>query len=436
MAVCAGDEPADLTPILTPIREKFQAPGVAAAAIRDGRLIALGASGVRDLHSQEPVALADRSLIGSCGKAATRLLVGRLVDKKLLRWDSSLAELFPDMAMRDEYKTVTIGDIIGHRGGIQPYTMISPQRTPILFEVSGSPRENRAAFIAHLLSEEPAAPPKTKFVYSNAGYGLLGHIAERVTDKSYEKLMRDEVFGPLGMTSATVGMPAAVAKFHGWVGHERTPDGFKPVPARHGLPGIAPAGMMSCSIEDFAKLGAALVDVESGKPTEFLGSAAIEKLPELRPGGPGEGQVFFGGDGHYTAAFALWPSKGLAIVVQSNAGNSDDLCEAIVKAVRTAVAPEIANDDMIQAGSPQQRGRYGFQIKAEGDEDTWTVGLVEAGSIAEKAGVKEGDRIIAVNDKALSEIPVDDRLAALKQSPVTIRFERAGKPIEFTMRLP
>lgn len=427
----------DLSVLISKVRGQFHAPGVAAAVTRDGQLVAIGVSGVRGLDLQEAVAKTDRSLIGSCGKSATRLLIGRLVEKDKLRWDSTLAELLPDVKMREEYGSVTVGNIIGHRGGIPAYTRISPKHTPILFEQIGSPREQRAAFVAYLLSEPPAAPPRTRFVYSNAGYGLLGHIAERVADKSYEQLMRDEVFRPLGMSSAIVGLPSDAQSIPGWIGHERTPQGFEQVKrARTGLPGIAPAGMMSLSIEDFAKLGAALVNVEAGKPTDFLGRAAIEKLPELRPGSKeSEGEIFLGGDGQYTAAFALWPSLGLSIVVESNAGDSDDLCKAIVDIVRGEVAPEIPSRKSQAGGSPKQK-RYGFQIVAEGDDDNWLVGLVEADSPAAAAGLKQGDRIVSINNTPLAKLSADERSKELKQSLLKLQVERDGKPIDISMRLP
>ncbi len=424
--------PIDLTPVIEPIRQKFNAPGVAAAVVRDGKLIAAGATGVRNLQTKEPVALGDRSLIGSCGKAATRLLIGRLVDKGKLRWDSTLRDLLPDVSMRQEYKSV---NIVGHRGGLQPYTMINPAKTPILFNHSGSPREQRAAFVAHLLSESPAAQPKTKMVYSNAGYGLLGHIAERLADKSYEQLMRDEVFRQLDMKSAVVSVPGKLTDLPAWSGHMRSKDGFEPAPARSGLPAIAPAGMMSMSIEDFAKLAAALVQVEQRKPSEFLGTAAIEKLPELRPGSSGEGEIFFGGDGHYTAAFALWPSKGLGIVVESNAGSSDDLCRVLVTAAREAAATELAS-----SASPPPAGsqppRYGIQIQAEAEDDSWSVLAVEPGLPAEKAGLKKGDQILAINDTPLDKLSPDDRTAAFKKSPLSLQINRDGKPLTLTLQLP
>jgi len=430
-------ETRDLGDLVGKVREQFRAPAVAAAVTRNGQLVAIGVSGVRGLEGQEAVSKTDRSMIGSRGKSATRLLIGRLVEKGKLRWDSTLAELLPDVEMREAYASVTIGDIIAHRGGLPAYTRVSPNDTPILFEQNGPPREQRAAFAAHLLAEAPAAPPKTRFAYSNAGYGLLGHIAERIADTSFEQLMRDEVFRPLGMSSAIVGLPGESQTVPGWIGHERTPKGFEQVKrARTGLPAIAPAGMMSLSIEDFAKLGAALVDVETGKPTEFLGRAAIEKLPELRPGSKGtEGEVFLGGDGQYTAALALWPGRGLCIVVESNAGDSDDLCEALVNAVRAEVAPEIPSRESHAGGTPKQK-RYGFQILAEGDDNNWLVGLVEAESPAATAGLKQGDRIVLINGSPLEDLSANERSDRLRQPLLNLKVERDGKPVDISMRLP
>lgn len=428
--------PIDLTPVIEPVRERFRAPAVAAAATQHGRLIATGAVGVRDLDARQPVALTDRSLIGSCGKSLTRLLIGRLVDKGLIRWDTTLAESLPDVPMREEYRAVIIADVIAHRGGLRPYTRISPRDTPILFQQGGTANERRAAFMTHLLNEPPAVPPRTRYHYSNAGYGLLGHIAERHAGVPFEELIRDEVFQPLAMNSAIVGAPRSAPAVTGWSGHVPTPEGFRPVPQeRPGLPAIAPAGNMSCSIEDFARMASELVRIESGTSNNFLSASTASKLTELRPNEGGEGEIFYGGDGHFTAAFAIWPSSGLAVVVQTNAGDSDELCEALLYAVRTAVALESGH---IQSPEEQaRRGKYGFRIDIRaGDEETWTVRDVVPDSPAAAAGLARGDRILAINARPLNTIPVDERMAVLQHSPVKLTIDRAGKSMEVTMAVP
>ena len=43
----------------------------------------------------------------------------------------------PDIAMRDDYKGVTVEQVISFKGGIHPYTRITPQDTPIAAIVVG-----------------------------------------------------------------------------------------------------------------------------------------------------------------------------------------------------------------------------------------------------------------------------------------------------------
>lgn len=53
-----------------------------------------------------------------------------------------------------------------------------------------------------------AAEPGTRHVYSNAGYAVAAAMAERVTGRSWESLMKKYVFGPLKLRSARFGWPA------------------------------------------------------------------------------------------------------------------------------------------------------------------------------------------------------------------------------------
>lgn len=46
-----------------------------------------------------------------------------------------------------------------------------------------------------------------EYVYSNFGYGVLDRVISRVSGKGYAEFMRDEVFGPLGMSRTSVHFP-------------------------------------------------------------------------------------------------------------------------------------------------------------------------------------------------------------------------------------
>jgi CubicO group peptidase (beta-lactamase class C family) len=44
--------------------------------------------------------------------------------------------------------------------------------------------------------------PDERYVYSNLGYGILGHIIEEISQRPLAEMMRDEIFEPLGMTQS------------------------------------------------------------------------------------------------------------------------------------------------------------------------------------------------------------------------------------------
>ncbi len=47
-------------------------------------------------------------------------------------------------------------------------------------------------------------PPGERHVYSNLGYGILGHVLSRLSGMSYPDFMRERVFMPLGLTHTSV----------------------------------------------------------------------------------------------------------------------------------------------------------------------------------------------------------------------------------------
>lgn len=67
-----------------------------------------------------------------------------------------------------------------------------------------------ADFVKQYASGDLEFAPGTQMSYSNSGYFLLGAIAERVTGKSYEQLLRERIFGPLGMANSGYDRPAPV----------------------------------------------------------------------------------------------------------------------------------------------------------------------------------------------------------------------------------
>lgn len=279
--------PEEISGQLEKIRDKHQIPALAAAVIVEGRLVAIGASGMRSVDDPTPVTDKDVWHIGSCTKSMTASVVAMLVEDGLLGWHTTIGEVLPEIPMKAAWRNVTVGELLVHRGG-------APHEPPRhLWKEAcaqqGTPSEQRLAFVSGILADEPEKPPGTKWIYSDAGYSIVGVIMERVTGRAWEDLMRERLFEPLGMKSAGFGPPATPGKVDQPWGHRGDEAPFKAVPPgpdADNPPAIGPAGTVHCSIADFARYTAWHVAGERGEGW-LLEYNSFHKLHQ-----PSDGQTY------------------------------------------------------------------------------------------------------------------------------------------------
>ncbi len=267
LAVAAAllNEPADLSEEIEQVRRQADIASLVCAAYKDGELVASGATGWLSHEHPTPVTLENKYHIGSCTKAMTAALIGLLVERGELTWETSVAEALPGVAdkMHEAFDELTVRDLLGHRAGIaeaqsrglstMPWVLANAdQKLPV--------RGQRRAIAEAILRTGPQVEGGSDgaFVYSNLGYILAGVIIEEKFDKPWEEVMAQEIFEPLGMTSAGFGPPGVVGEAVEPMGHhmrsewialplvegQRMPDN----PASYG-----PAGTVHASILDWAK---------------------------------------------------------------------------------------------------------------------------------------------------------------------------------------
>ena len=207
--------------------------------------------------------LSDKWHIGSCTKSMTAALAAMLVEEGKLRWDTTLAEMFPQLAsqMQIEWHDVTLVQLLAHRGGGPPDLEEDGLWGRLWGRVEKPPRQQRAYLTRELLTKhKPVAAPGTRYVYSNAGYALVGHAIEEKLDEPWEAVLRRRLFRPLGMSSAGFGAPATVGAVDQPWGHKVGDDGAL-VPVSPGLhadnpAAIGPGGTVHCTIGDLARYAA------------------------------------------------------------------------------------------------------------------------------------------------------------------------------------
>jgi CubicO group peptidase (beta-lactamase class C family) len=248
-AFCPGAGDAVVIEALKPIRQKYNVPAMAAAVVTSEGIEAIGAVGVRKRGTEIPVELTDLWHLGSDGKAMTSTLIARLVESGRLRWTSTLAEVFPDIApqMNREFQQVSLLQLLSHRAGL-------PENLDLGAYAGNDVESLRLQAVRRELAKDPQSVPGSTFAYSNLDYVIAAAVVERVTGESWESAIRNEVFNPLGMKSAGFGGTGTPGQIDEPWPH--TADG-KPTaengPEVDNPPVMGPAGRVHCSIQDWAK---------------------------------------------------------------------------------------------------------------------------------------------------------------------------------------
>ena len=239
----------NVTELLKPIRQKFNVPAMAAALVTSDGLKFVGAVGVRKRGTEIPVTLADLWHLGSDGKIMTSTLVARLVERGQLRWDTTLAEVFPESAaqMNPDFQRVTLLELLSHHAGL-------PANLDLVKYSGEDAPQLRLRAVQVELAKKPVSKPGSTYAYSNLGYIIAAAVLEKTTGTPWEKLITDEVFKPLHMDTAGFGGTGTPGKIDEPWPH--TADGV-PVaengPRTDNPPIMGPAGRIHCSIQDWAK---------------------------------------------------------------------------------------------------------------------------------------------------------------------------------------
>jgi hypothetical protein len=93
------------------------------------------------------------------------------------------------------------------------------------------------------------------------------------------------------------------------------------------------------------------------------------------------------------------------------------------------VGPE--DGKLVAVGRPK---RYGIRW-ASPDATPLEVASVVPGSRAEKGGLHAGDKVLTVNGRAVAGMSADDRLQAMKASPLELHVKRGEETVDLTLTL-
>lgn len=249
------------------------APAVGGLWLDGGAIRWRGVAGRRAVEAEALVTGADPWHLGSNTKAMTAGLFARQVERGRTGWDARLGELLPDLDMDAAWRDVALVDLLAHDAGLLDAGLIGPLwLTAARADTRPLPAQ-RAAFAAGALARPPAGAPG-RFAYGNANYIVAGAALEALTGQSWERLMRDDLFAPLGLTGAGFGAPDGAAPR----GHQASGAGLASLapdtPGADNPAALGPAGTVHAPLADYARFLAVFAGDESG----WLAPASVARL--------------------------------------------------------------------------------------------------------------------------------------------------------------
>lgn len=183
---------------VTSAMKDWKIPGVAIGIVHNDSVIYTKGFGVRTVGRPEKVDERTLFAIASDSKSFTGIVMAMLVDDGKIRWDAPVTAYLPWFRLADDYVTreLTVRDLLTHRSGLA--------RGDLLW--TGGMPYSRTEVLRRLRYLKPSWSLRSHYGYSNLMYAAAGEVAAAVEKKSWDDIIRDRIFIPLGMTSTNTSV--------------------------------------------------------------------------------------------------------------------------------------------------------------------------------------------------------------------------------------
>jgi len=129
---------------------------------------------------------------GSITKQFTAAAILKLEMQGKLRTEDGIGKYLEGVP--EDKQAITLHHLLTHTSGLEP-------------DDGGGNAPEREAFVQETLARPLASAPGKSFEYSNAGYGLLAAIIEKVSGQTYEQYLQENLFKPAGMNHTGYRLP-------------------------------------------------------------------------------------------------------------------------------------------------------------------------------------------------------------------------------------
>lgn len=226
--------------------EQNHFPALVYGIVVDGKLVHTGNMGYTDIQTKTPATTKSAFRIASMTKSLTAMAILKLRDEGKLKLDDPAELYIPEMKnthyLTSDAALITIRHLLTHAAGF-------PEDNPWGDRQLAISDDEMIAIYKKGVSL--STNPGTGYEYSNLGFSTLGYIIRKVSGKTYEQYINENILQPLGMTH-TYWEYDDVPKGELALGYRWLDNNWVTQPLLHDGAYGAMGGLIT-SIEDFSK---------------------------------------------------------------------------------------------------------------------------------------------------------------------------------------
>jgi D-alanyl-D-alanine carboxypeptidase len=189
-------------------------PPGAIAIVQRGRHREVHTFGVGNIETGRPMRPDDHMRIASAAKAFSGGVALSLVSKGELSLEDTIGERLPELP--DAWSEVTLRQLLNHTSGIPDFSQNPDFKEAALASLKKAPPPEE--LLTYVYGEDLLFEPGSEYHYSNSDNVAVALMVESATGKSYERQLKEQVYGPLGLeeTSLPRGVKLERPYIHGY----------------------------------------------------------------------------------------------------------------------------------------------------------------------------------------------------------------------------
>ncbi len=323
------------------VLKTWHAAGFAVAVVEKNKIIYAKGFGYRNVGDKLPVTPNTLFAIGSCTKAFTATLIGKLQRDGKLDIDKPVNNYLPSLKFYNDVmtNTITLRDMMSHRTGLP--------RHDLSWYFFNTPSTD--SLIMRIQYMEPTYGVRQKWQYNNFMFAAQGAVVQHLSGKSWEDNIGENFFVPLGMSRSDLSIPELEKSDDIATGYGVKKDSIIKKLDYYHIDGMEPAGAIKSSVNDMAKWVTAWINNGKYQGKEIIpesfrkeaissqsvidGALPGKEKPGIYFATYGFGWMLSSYDGHYqvehggnidgfSASTCFFPSDSIGIIVLSNQNGS------------------------------------------------------------------------------------------------------------------